>query len=317
MIPTQEQEWVRNRHYEDWERMDAFIEKEWPTVRTNVPLDMGSMVTLAISTSLRSSVLLLAVGVDSKFTHNTFSKNELHPWIITQDAKENRALARHITEEWQKMVVPNLNGLRQRVDTIAKHMVFDFTDYKKFPKMIPLECDKKANVRVHIEDLEIWSHPRRDEPLQRVLKETKRFTQDWGYFVKIYLKDIIRDFIKKDQIKDEEERLIAARKKCAEKLDEFYSKYYCKLEAEGLIPTSYEFPTLQLALKTDVGLPKKSSQRYGDTFSGCFLAKDNEVHQKFPVDQKLQKWPLPTKEKVFEELMKRAESVYKDVRQDQ
>ena len=311
-IPTREQIWVRNRHIEDLKRMDAFIERGWPTDTTSEPVDMGSMVTLAMSTSSRSSVLLLAVGVDSKFTHNTLSLSKdnrlIHPWLIEQDAKENRALATYITEEWKKMVVPN--GQRQQVDTIAKYIVYNFSDDKKLPEMVPLECDKKANVRVLIEDLEIWSHPRRDEPLKRVLEKTKGFTQDRGYFVKIY-PNSIRNIIQNKRIKDKEKRLITAKEKCGEKFDIFYSKYYCELKA---IPTSYEFPTIQLELKTGGGQPSK---RYGGTFSGWFSAKANKVHQKFPVDEKLPKWPLPTKENVFDELMKCAESVYEDVRQDQ
>lgn len=291
--------------------MYDFIKEEWPTARTNEPVNMGSFVTLAVSTSLRSSVLLLSVGLNSMFTRNTFSKNVLHPWLLYQDTEQNEALARHITKKWQEMVVPN--GQRQRVNTIAKHIVYDFTDDTKLPEMRPLKCDDNANVRVHVEDLQIWSHPRRDEPLTRVLEGTRGFTQARGYFRETYPQSI-KDIIENDKIKNKEERLTTVKNKCKEKFDKFYSDYYCKLEAEKRIPTSYEFPTLQLALETGVGQP---SQRYGDTFSGCYSAKDNEVHQKFPVDDKLPKRPLPTKEEVFEELMKLAEVVCKDVRQDQ
>ena len=309
MILTPQRELVYKRHNEDCKRMDAFIKEQWPTAKTDVPVDdRDSYVTLQMSTSLHSSVLLLAVGLDSLFTRNTLSKIELHPWLFYGHATwGNGALIRHITAEWQRMVVPN--DQRRRVDTIAKHIIYDFSDDKKAPEMIPFQCDERGNVRVVINDLEIWSHPRRDEPLNRVLEQTKGFTQDRGYFVKTY-PNKIRNIKENDQIKDKEKRLTTAREEYEKKLDIFYRDYYCKLEAENRIPTSYEFPTLQLALETGDGQP---SQRYGDSIAGGFLENDNEVHQKFPVDKNLQKWPLPTKEEVSDQLLKCAESVYKDV----
>lgn len=123
---TPQRERVHKRHHSvDWKTVFDFIKKEWPTRPTNRPVDIGSMVTISISTSSRSSVLLLSVG-PHVFAHSTFSNNELHPWLISQYVEENEALARHITEEWQKMAVPN--GKRQWVDTIAKHIVYDFTN---------------------------------------------------------------------------------------------------------------------------------------------------------------------------------------------
>lgn len=309
MCPTQEQEWVYKRHNQDMKRMYAFIKEEWPTARTDEPVNMGSFVVAAMSTSLRSSVLLLSVGLKSMFTRNTYSHNGSHPWLIYQDGVQNEALGRYITEEWEKMVVPN--GQRQRVNTIAKHIVYDFTDDKNPPEMKPLECDEGATVRVSVNDFKIWSHPRRNEPLDRVLKDTDGFKQDRGYFVTAYPRKI-KKIRQNDQIEDKEQSIISETEKFKKKFDKFYIDYYCELE-EHRIPTSYRFPTLQLELKTDVG---QDSQRYGNTSSGCYSRNDNEVHHEFSVDEKLPEEPLPTKEMVLDELLECAKSQYEDVRKD-
>lgn len=311
--PSQ-REIVYERHYRvDRKTVRDFIEKEWPPRPIYRRVDIGSMVTISISTSLRSSVLLLSVGLHV-FALSTTSKNELHPWIITQDVEHNEALARHITEEWQKMAVPN--GKRQWVDTIAKHIVYDFTNVTNEkstpPQMRPLTCDENANVRLRIEDLQIWSHPRRDEPLNRVLKEQEGFKRSESK-LKRYPQTIrnISENVKIEQSL-KQERLIAEKEKFKGELEKFYNDYYCKLE-EKCIPMSYKFPTVQLALETGDG---QTDDRYGDTVSGYYPTTANEVHQKFPVDNNLQEYPLPTMEMVCDKLLGDSGLVYRDIFQD-
>lgn len=294
-----EQKWVKDRHYEvDWKRVSDFIKENWPTGQTSGKIDNDSIVTSSISTSSDSSVLVLSVGLH-KFAYSTCSMNELRPWLISQVFEVNGPLARHITETWQEMAVPN--GQRERVDTIAKHIVYDLTDATMPPQMKALTCDNNGNVRVHIKQLQIWSHPRRDAPLDTVLEEkfSHKFKRERSYLKK-YPENI-------DKIKDnagikqevKEERLIEEKKKFEEQFSKFYD-YYRQLENDKCIPTSYRFPTLQLALQTGDDEP---DDRYGNTFTGVYSTHDNEVHLEFAANNNPTARPLPTKEEVFNQLL--------------
>ena len=180
--------------------------------------------------------------------------------------------------------------------------------------MRPLTCDENANVRLPIEDLQIWSHPRRDEPLDRVLKEQEDFKRSESK-LKRYPQTIrnISENVKIEQSL-KRERLIAEREKFKRELEKFYNDYYCELEKKKCIPTSYKFPTIQLALETGDDQP---DDRYGNTFSGYYCTTANEVHQKFPVDNNLQECPLPTMEMVCDKLLGDSGLVYRDIFQGQ
>lgn len=310
-----ERKWVMNRHYDvDWKRVDDFIKANWPTGQTSDKIDNDSLVTSTISTSPDSSVLLLSVGLH-EFAYNTCSMDdddrELHPWLISQLFEENEPLARYITETWQEMAVPN--GQRERVDTIAKHIVYDLMDGKMPPQMKALTCDDNANVRVRIKQLEIWSHPRRDAPLDRVLEKKfednfKRERSDLKKYPRT-----IRNIAGNGKIKPElkKKRLSEEKEKFEEQFSKFYD-YYLQLENDKCIPTSYQFPTLQLALQTGDDEP---DDRYGNTFTGVYSTHDNEVHLKFPANNQTAR-PLPTKEEVFNQLLGQTGLVYGDFFQD-
>lgn len=307
-----EQKWVKNRHYDvDWKRVDDFIKEKWPTGQASDKIDNDSLVTSTISTSSDSSVLVLSVGFH-KFAYNTCSMNKLRPWLISQLFEENGPLARHITETWQEMAVPN--GQRERVDTIAKHIVYDLTDHKMPPQMKALTCDNKANVRVRINQLKIWSHPRRDPPLDRVLEEKfgVNFKREWSNLKK-YPKTIGK-ITGNDKIKQDvkEKRLNEEKEKFKKQFSKFYD-YYRQLEHDKCIPTSYQFPTIQIALQTG---DDEDDDRYGNTFTGYYFTHDNEVHLKFAVNNKLMAWPLPTMKEVFNKRLGDTGLVYGDFFQD-
>ena len=308
-----ERERVRKRHTgADWDRVTDFIEREWPTGEPSGPLNNDIIVTSTFSTSSDSSVLMLSLG-SHDLAYNSFSNNELSPWLITQHrAEENEALARHITETWQGMAVPN--GQRQRVDTIAKHIVYDLTDDTMLPQMRALTCGDNGNVRVRINQLQIWSHPRRDAPLDTVLEEKfgvnfKRERSDLEKYPKTIGKITGNDNIRQDV---KEKRLFEEKEKFKEKFSKFYD-YYRQLEHGNCIPTSYQFPTLQLALQTGDDEP---DDRYGNTFTGVYSTHDNEVHLKFAVNNDVMAQPLPTKEEVFIQLLGQTGLVYGNFFQD-
>ena len=311
MSGTPEQERVRERHNGAWKRVDHFLKSKWPTGELDGKLKNDNVVTSAISTSSDSSVLILSVGFHN-FVYNSFSNNEFRPWLLNQhSSKENEALAKHITETWQKMAVPN--DQTQRVNTIAKHIVYDLTDETTDPQMKALICDDNGNVRVRIHQLEIWSHPRRDAPLDRVLEEKfgDTFKRERSYLKKY--PENIGKITDNAHIKQEvkQKRLIEEKKKFEEQFSKFY-EYYRQLENDRCIPTSYQFPTLQLALQTGDDEP---DDRYGNTFTGVYSTHDNEVHLKFPANNQTAR-PLPTKEEVFNQLLGQTGLVYGDFFQD-
>lgn len=155
--PDEKQKWVSNRHWNvDWKRVDEFLRK-WPTGEPSGKLKNDITVTSTISTSLDSSVLLLTLG---DYTYRN-TEDDPRPWLVTHhDAKENKALASHITERWEEMAVPNVQ--KALVDTITKHIVYDLTNVQILPQMRALTCDEEGNVGVRIKMLQIWSDPRRD-----------------------------------------------------------------------------------------------------------------------------------------------------------
>ena len=292
-MQTEEQRTVFDKHHKDIGRANDFIRSRWPRQPPSAEkLDMKSFVAWAVSTTQNSTVLLFAIGLDSVFTHNTYSRNPRNPWLIYQFAEENEALAKHIAETWQGMQVPN--GQRGRVDQIAKHVIYEYED--SFT-LIPLECDADANVRVRIKDINIWSHPPRDEPLRRKLEEDSRFKQTEGN-LRAAAKQIkkIRDVI---QIKEDQRDVRLQRQKSVvrQRFREYYRKYFCGL-ARRSIPHSYQFPTLQLALEQEGAPP----DRYGNTMAGVYEANHDAVHHKFSASGIPR--VLPSEEEVFDNWLK-------------
>lgn len=293
-MQTVEQRTVCDKYHEDIRRADDFIQSRWPRQPPSAEkLDMNSFVAWAVSTTLNSTVLLFANGLDSVFTHSTYSRNPSNPWLIYQSAEENEALAKHIAETWQGMQVPN--GQRGRVDQIAKHVIYEYED--SFT-LIPLECDADANVRVRIKDINIWSHPPRDEPLRRKLEEDSHFKQTEGN-LKAAAKQIKKirenDAIQKNDQTDV--RLQRQKSVVRKRFREYYHKYFCGLDSRD-IPHSYQFPTLQLALEQEGAPP----DRYGNAMAGVYGANHDAVHHKFTASGIPR--ALPSEEEVFDNWLK-------------
>lgn len=302
--PTPEQAQVLEIHKEDNIRVPDYIARRWRQPPRAGNLDMNSLVTWAVSTSLRSTVVLFAIGSHSVFTRNTYSRNEHNPWLIFQHPVENRALAQrlaqHITEKWQEMQVPN--GQRDRVDQIAKHVVYEYDRQTKSFILRPLRCSVKANVSVHIRDIKIWSHPPRDKPLLRVLQNMhgRCFEQTEANLRSAARK--IRGICENPNIPTEKRDEKLQRQKCfvRRKFKEYYHKYFCGLDSSD-IPESYLFPTLQLSLDS---LEQQGGQpdRYGNTTAGVYGANDGAVHHKFSASG-IPRF-LPSEKEVFDNWLK-------------
>ena len=284
---------VFDMHHKDIGRVNDFIRSEWPQQPHSAEkLDMNSFVAWAVSTTQNSTVLLMSIGLDSVFTYNTYSSNPHNPWLISQDAEHNKDLKQHIVETWQGMEVPN--DLRDRVDQIAKHVFYEYERETGQFILKPLEWDGNANVRVHIRDINIWSHPPRDDPLRRVLEQTPGFEQKEGNLLnaargiqKISENPNIPSHKKNESLQRQKDKV-------RQKFIDYY-KYFSDLECSGHIPESYKSSTLQLAAGPD---------RYGNASSGVYGANDDEVHHKFPDSNKLQVRGIPSKKEVFDRLLK-------------
>lgn len=305
--PEKERERVTKRHFgDDWNRVSDFL-SEWLRIPTGQPggeqpkLKNDFVVTSTLSTSLYSSVLLLSLG-DCTYRN---IENDLRPWLVNQHSVQvNEALARHITKTWLKMAVPK--DQREQVGTIKKHMVYDLTDDKISPQMKALTCDDDGNVYVHINQLLIWSQPRRDESLDRKLEERFREFEEDRSCLKEHLKTISTIG------QNDNTRLFDEKEKFKDKFSKFYDCYR-QLEREKCIPPCYKFPTIQLALQTGKG----ERDGCGNTFTGISSAHDNEVPQKFAEDNNQMAQPLPTEEEVFNQLLGDTRLVYRDFFQDQ
>lgn len=293
--PTQEQATVLRTHKADKDRVPDFIHSQWPPPPPAEKLDMNSFVTWAVSTTRRSTVVLFAIGSHSVFTRNTYSRNEHNPWLIFQRPVENRALAQHIAEKWQEMQVPN--DQRDRVDQIAKHVVYEYDRETNSFILRPLRCSVKANVSVHIKDIKIWSHPPRDKPLLRVLPNKPCFKQTEANLRRAARR--IRRICENPKIPEEkrDEKLHSQKCIVRQKFKEYYHKYFCGWDYHN-IPGSYLFPTLQLSLEQQGGQP----DRYGNATAGVYGANDGEVHHKFSASG-IPRF-LPSEKEVFDNWLK-------------
>ena len=167
-------EQVRQRHFgANWERVNHFLKSKWPPDKPDGKLKNDITVTSTISTSSDSSVLLLALG-DCTYMD---TGDDPRPWFVSQHGtQENKALASHITETWEKIDVPI--DQREQVKTITKYVVYDLTNDQIPPQMTALTCDGEGNVSVRINKLLIRSQPRRDAPQDPAAQSPIKITLD-------------------------------------------------------------------------------------------------------------------------------------------
>lgn len=297
---TPEQAQVWEIHNQDNIRVPNYITRRWGQPPPAGNLDINSLVTCAVSTSLRSTVILFAIGSHSAVTRNTFSRNGHNPWLIFQHPVENRALAQrlgqHITDKWQEMQVPN--GQRDRVDQIAKHVVYEYDRETESFILRPLRCSVNANVSVYIKDIEIWSHPPRDKPLLRVLQNKPCFKQTEANLRGAARR--IRRICENPKIPTgkRDEKLQSQKCIVRQKFKEYYHKFFWGWDRRK-IPDSYLFPTLQLSLQQQGDQP---AVRYGNTMAGVYGKNDDAVHHKFSASG-IPRF-LPSEEEVFDDWSK-------------
>ena len=307
--PTEAQKVCLLRHNKDQASARSFIDEHW---REQPVQSSGknSRVSYTVSTTLKSSVLLLAVdGPNSSITRNTYSEGKDNPWLIYGDMVVNLNLANDVREKWANMQVPE--GKREEVDQIIPHVVYSFRDERcwcwrwcwRWWELVPLTCDDSATVKVVAGNLKIYSHPARDGALESALKNQDKFGQVEGHvkkevkqWHKISQNGQIPESIKEERLKEQV-------KKVGERFMAFYDVFYLKFYADARnIPESYKGPTLQLKLLSDE--EGNQEQRYGGGSSGVHGSTDNEVHHPFAAAH-VQPRPLPQvpeAKTVYEEL---------------
>ena len=260
--PTEAQEECRLRHFENQASAKSFIDENWP-VQSSGKVKSDSMVSYTVSTTLKLSVLLVAVGSNSAITINTFAKDRDNPWLISGNTVLNPNLANDVREKWANMQVPE--GKRLEVNQITPHVVYSIRERCWYwcwrwrcLELVPLTCDDSATVKVVVGNLKIYSHPARDGALESALKNQEGFGQAEGnvkkevkQWHKISQNGQIPESIKEERLKDQV-------KKVGERFMAFYDVFYLKFYADARnIPESYKGPTLQL-LKVAFGRGGKS-----------------------------------------------------------
>lgn len=278
---------VDDQFIKDKQSAASFIAKKWPVDKRprSAQIDMNSYITYAVSTTLESSLLLIAKGSETMFTRNTCSVDPGNPWLIFQHAQENQALARHVQEKWEKLTI-HPNGNREEVDKIAAHVLYQRKGSNWV--LVPLpSADDKNVIRYEAGNTLIWSHPPRDKALTKVLRKVENFSQ-----VEEDLKLFCEEWtdMKNDEGIPEDEKegaLAQQRDKIKEKFLEMYG-FYTNLKP---LPNSYLWPTLQLGIRNADG----SLQRH----RGTYTTFTNEVHHKFCASG-VKKRPLPEMETVYD-----------------
>ena len=291
---------VHQQHFgQDIEMARSFISTRWPTSQyKSKPVDMASIICWTVSTTELSTVLLISKGLETAFTRNTYSADEQKPWLISLDQAENELLSRHISDVWRKKTI-NRSGDPDLVDQIAEHVVYKYDREKNEWLLLPIEADENNVINFQTNDFVMWSHPPRDAPLTRVLKDMKdpegqNFNQvkgDMGEFFNdlisirrnIKIPDAKRSIREADQLK---------------KIGVKFSKLYKFYETMQTVPNSYMWPTLQLGVENG----ERKLQRYGETFAGVYEKCENEVHHIFPA-LNVEARALPSKEEVFQALL--------------
>ena len=285
-----QREVVFKNHNLDKDSAESFIRQKWPVPAVNDnPVDMNSFITYAVSTTSGSSLLLIAKGSQSMFTRNSYSKDPENPWLIFQGAEENQGLAQHVQEEWDNMAI-HQNGNRAEVDKIAAHVLYQKQN-GNWVFVPPSQSGSSNVVRFEVDDVEIWSHPPRDETLMTVLEEMEGFKRAVGD-LKQSAKALnnIRTNTKIPQ--DRKPQAVQSKlDETAEKFSRIYNEYYKSVR----IPDSYKWPTLQLGMMSACGT---EGQRYGGTFAGVYGSYANEVHMPFYAPG-VEPRELPTQETIF------------------
>ena len=263
------------QHNRDQGRLYAFIDNNWPLPRgqQNGREDGANVCYLLVSTTLHSTVFLLSIGVGSAFTHNTYSDKANNPWLIHSDVVVNLYLARFIRREWNEMFrrARLRDDGQNPVNDIAPHVLFDVTDARFPPSLVNLTCDGN-NVRANVRDIEVWSHPPRDEPLRAVVEE-RGYSQSLG-LVRASARQW-RDIHTNNHIPTE----LIRQERLQEKKQEFQRRFneLCT-SLQGDLPNSFQWPTIQLKQVSQHG---QGQQRYGNTAAGVHDERTNEVHNKF------------------------------------
>ena len=303
-MSTEAQKKCRLQLDEDYASAESFIDENWP-VQSSGKVKSDSMVSYTVSTTLKSSVLLVAVGSNSAITINTFSKDRNNPWLIRANMVLNPNLANDVREKWANMQVPE--GKREEVDQIIPHVVYSIRDERcwcwrwrwRWWELVPLTCDDSPTVKVVVGDMKIYSHPPRDEPLKSALEKQEGFDQKKGSVkaaIKKWQKISENDKIPED-IKPQ--RLAHQVNVVKEIFTEFYEDFYVNFFKDPHnIPTSYRLPTLQLQLLPDGG---NQEQRYGGTFSGVYGSTANEVHHPYAAAH-VKPRPVPGAKTVYKQL---------------
>ena len=273
-----------------------FISKEWPAPAYNDdPIDLNSFVTYAVSTTPNSSVLIIGKGFRSLFARNTYATDEAEPWLIFQHAELNEALAEHVQKKWNEMAV-HPNGNRVEVDKIAAHVLYEKVNGKW--NFVPLpQSDDDNVVRYRVNDIEIWSHPPRDQPLMTVLRTNETFSRAEGK-----LKQCVKALndIKRNTRIPPERKAQAVQSKLDD-INQTFLKIYGFYEKVKPLPNSYKYPTLQMGQRTSTtGDDTEPRRRFPRTFSGGNHA--NEVHVEFCAPD-VQPRGLPTQETVLNNLL--------------
>ena len=294
--PITLREFVRLRHLEDeFNLAPAFIGRNWPAPPYNRVTDEAS-IYCAVSTTERSTVMILSKGGGSQFTRNTLSVDEEQPWLIGQFLRANQSLSDHISALWSEKEI-HRDENRDLVNQIAEHVVYKYDRENNEWRCLPIVADDNNVIRFETEDFVMWSHPPRDEPLRTVLRKSRNFKQAVG--------DLRQRFIRWNAILNDpvipNDRRPGAQ---AAVLDQIRTKFadvyrfYEDIRAQNRLPSSYKWPTLQLGVRNGDQI-----QRYGETFAGVYERYDDEVHHKFAALNVEARAALPSEEKVFNELL--------------
>lgn len=295
-------EFVHRQHSEDMNSALNYIRNEWPTPEPSSDLlDNASIVCWAVSTTDLSTVLILSIGVDSKFTGTTTSTIEEKPWLIIQGHFENKLLSRHISKKWRTKTIDQ-GGDPDLVDQIAKHVVYKYDRVQNEWLLLPIAADESNTIRFETDDFIMWSHPPRDEPLKRVLEGMK--DSEGGVFNQVkgdmgrFFNDLVS--IRRNTLMPDVRKLNAEAVKLTViglNFSKLY-KFYEILQTKSRVPTSYMWPTLQLSVKYN----EVQEQRFGNTIAGVYKRNENEVHHIFPALNVVAR-DLPSKEEVFKSLL--------------
>ena len=294
-MASTEQKVLRQHHANQASARDFIDQWQVPATNDN-PIDMNSMITYAVSTTSGSSLLLIAKGIGSVFTRDTYSADPENPWLIFQHGEENQTLAQHVQERWDNMAV-HQNGNRVEVNKIAAHVLYQRQNGKWV--LVPAQCDSSNNVRFKVNDIEIWSHPPRDEPLMTVLRENEIFRRAEG---DLKQSGKALNGIKRDTKIPPDKKQQAVKSKL-DAIKQKFLQIYGLYEGFKPLPDSYQWPTLQLGQRTSTTGDGTELQRYGGTFAGVYGSFANPVHHIFPAPHVQLPRGLPTQETVFYNLL--------------